>query len=85
MDARCVGFELDRDIEEALPAFAGRPAESDLQFYSRRAMEESRLAQRASCARAAAAHRYLAASYSSLVKREMEMAAELDELARLIP
>lgn len=85
MDARCAGLELDRDADVLPPAFAGTPAESDLQFYSRRAMEESHSAQRASCAKAAAAHRYLAASYASLVKREMETAADLDSLARLIP
>jgi hypothetical protein len=84
MDVRFSIAELD-DAEPASPALVGPPAESDLQFYSRRAMEESRFAQRASCAKAAAAHRYLAASYASLVKREMETAADLDGLARLIP
>jgi hypothetical protein len=59
-------------------------AESELQFYSRRAMEESRAAARAANPQAAAAHRYLAGTYAGLVKREIETAAELDQLARLI-
>jgi hypothetical protein len=82
MDAQCV---TACDAAEAAPGFlAGTAAETDLQFYSRRAMEESRSAQRATCGKAAAAHRYLAASYAALVKREIETAAELDDLARLI-
>jgi hypothetical protein len=59
--------------------------ETELHFYSRRAQEESRAATRAACPQAAAAHRYLAAAYAGMVKRELETAAELDDLARLIP
>jgi hypothetical protein len=69
---------LERDL--ALPT-----RETDLQFFSRRAMEESRAAARAACPQAAAAHRYLAGAYAGLVKHEIETAAEMDELARLIP
>jgi hypothetical protein len=58
--------------------------ESELQFFSRRAMEESRAARRAICPQAAAAHRYLSAAYSARVREEMATAAELDALARLI-
>ena len=58
------------------------PAETDLQFFSRRALEESRAALRASSPQAAAAHRYLAAAYGALTKREIETAAELDAIAR---
>lgn len=56
--------------------------ETDLQLYSRRAMEESRAALRAACPQAAAAHRYLAAAYAGLVKHEIEIAAELDAFVR---
>ena len=84
MNAHGASAELE-DAEAAPSAFVGTPAETDLQFYSRRGLEESRAAKRAACPKAAAAHRYLAASYSSLVKREMETAAALDSLARLIP
>jgi hypothetical protein len=84
MDALCPSVEDFAEVPDT--AFlGGTTAESDLQFYSRRAMEESRSAQRATCGKAAAAHRYLAASYAALVKQEIEMAAELDSLARLIP
>jgi hypothetical protein len=58
--------------------------ESELQFFSRRALEESRAATRAICPQAAAAHRYLAAAYSARVRQEIATAAELDALARLI-
>lgn len=67
------------------PPAAPISAETELQFYSRRALEESRAAIRAACPQAAAAHRYLASSYAGLVKREIEAAAQLDELARRIP
>lgn len=84
MDALCAS--AGEAAEAGMAGFlGGTTAESDLQFYSRRAMEESRSAQRATCSKAAAAHRYLAASYAALVKREIETAAELDDLARLIP
>jgi hypothetical protein len=84
MDTHCASAEFD-DADAAPRGFVGTAPESDLQFYSRRGLEESRSAQRAACPQAAAAHRYLAASYASLIKREMETAAELDSLARLIP
>lgn len=58
--------------------------ETELQFYSRRAMEESRAAGRAACPQAAAAHRYLAAAYAGMVKREIEVAAQLDAFVRRI-
>ncbi len=55
-------------------------AESELQFYARRAQEESRLAKQASSARAAAAHSYLAAAYSAAIARELGKQRELEEL-----
>lgn len=66
-----------RELTPLLPS-----SETDLQFYSRRAMAESRAAMRATCPQAAAAHRYLAAAYAGLVRHEIEVAAELDALAR---
>jgi len=70
---------LEREQLTALPV-----PETELQFYSRRAMEESRAAVRAASPQAAAAHRYLAAAYANLVKREFETAADFDSLARRI-
>lgn len=58
------------------------PAETELQFFSRRAMEESRAAARAACPQAAAAHRYLAAAYAGLVRSEIDVAAQLDAFVR---
>jgi hypothetical protein len=84
MAARCATEELPPEPTGAAAALLRAAVETDLQFYSRRAMEESRAAQRATCGRAASAHRYLAASYAGLVKRELETAAEFDSLARLI-
>lgn len=76
--------EVETAQDEAGALLPAATAETELQFYSRRAMEESRAAKRAASPQAAAAHRYLAASYSNLVKREIEVAAHLDGLARQI-
>lgn len=54
--------------------------ESQFEFLSRRALEESRLAAEASTAEAAAAHRYLAAAYSAELAKEVATAAALEEL-----
>jgi hypothetical protein len=56
------------------------PAESDFDFYQRRALEEARSAQRATCPRAASSHLYLSAVYSEKVRREMEASIEFDRL-----
>ena len=55
--------------------------ESELQFYTRRAMEESRLAKLAPTAAAAAAHAYLAAAYSARIALERQRELEFEELA----
>jgi len=56
-------------------------AESELEFYTRRAIEERRLASTAVSASAAAAHLYLAASYSARMAEELSRQAELEKLA----
>ncbi len=65
------------DAPSVLPGFV---VESDFEFYQRRAMEEARSAQRASCPRAAAAHRYLSSVYSEKVRRELEATANFEDL-----
>ena len=73
-----------RDEEEApepAPAFW---AESEFEFYARRAIEEGNAARRASCPEAAAAHLYLAAAYAAEVSRETERTAQLERLAHAI-
>ena len=67
----------DREAAAVLPGFL---IESDFEFYQRRAMEEAISAQRASCPRAASSHRYLAQVYSEKVRRELEAAAEFEDL-----
>lgn len=54
--------------------------ETELDFLTRRAMEESRLAKRAVSPHAAAAHSYLAAAYSAAIAREIERQKELESL-----
>jgi hypothetical protein len=69
-------------------ASAERPAQSpfpmaletELQFFTRRAMEESLLAKHAATPQAAAAHSYLAAAYSAQVAKELARQGELEEL-----
>ena len=70
---------------ESLNGYLGAPRETELEFYSRRAMEEARLAHRASTPKAAAAHRYLAAAYAALVAKETQTESEFEELAKQIP
>jgi hypothetical protein len=72
---------ISGETEEFLEA----PRETELEFYSRRAMEEARSAKFAATPQAAAAHRYLAAAYAALIARETQTASQLDELARRIP
>ena len=45
-------------------------AETDLDFYSRRAMEEARAAARATNVAAGAAHRHMAAIYAARLQEE---------------
>lgn len=65
----------------ALPLVGRSLRETEVAFLSRRAMEESRLAQRAATPEAAAAHRYLADAYATELARELSVAAELEDLA----
>jgi hypothetical protein len=85
-----IDFRVSED--GALAIASGNPAdeylgarrETELEFYSRRAMEEARLARRALTPQAAAAHRYLAAAYAALVAKETQVESELEELANQI-
>jgi hypothetical protein len=77
----------DRDFDAAeplapvdVPVVPGSAAETQLQFYARRAWEESRLAMKAASPKAAAAHSYLASAYSAEVAKELAKTAELGEL-----
>lgn len=77
-------FRTSKGASKAPPAVPLVNAESEMQFFSRRASEEARLAVKATCPTAAAAHRYLAAAYAARVKHEIDTAASLDSLAREI-
>ena len=66
--------------ECASPADLKLRSETELDFLTRRAMEESRLSKRALSPHAAAAHSYLAAAYSAAVARELEKQQELEAL-----
>ena len=69
----------------AAAAGPGLNPETNLEFLSRRALEESRLAREARSAKAAAAHRYLAAAYSAEIARELATAASFQALLRDLP
>lgn len=75
------GFHAPVTNEEAAESPQGRTtAETELEFLTRRAMEESRLSKQAPTAKAAAAHAYLAAAYSAQVSKELARQAELEAL-----
>ncbi len=74
--ALAAGFPAD-DEKLAPPALV---VESEFEFFSRRALEEARLAQQAASPAAANAHRYLAAAYSAQLARHIEAHSELEEL-----
>lgn len=78
-------FSDDSGVEDAQPPVAESRPETELEFLTRRAMEESRLAKRASSPHAAAAHSYLAAAYSAAVAREVERQNELESLLLRLP
>ena len=80
IDGGCFAAIDDDALEPAGPAAARTAAETELQFFARRAFEESLLAKQASCPQAAAAHSYLAAAYSAEIARELAKTAELEEL-----
>lgn len=54
--------------------------ESDAEYFSRRAMEENRVAHSARGARAAAAHRHIAVVYAMRLAEELKMERAFDEL-----
>jgi len=72
--------ETPFDAQEANSVLPGHLFETDFEFYQRRAMEEARSAQRASCPRAASSHLYLSQVYSEKVRRELQAAAEFEDL-----
>ena len=60
-------------------------AESEFEFFTRRALEEARLAQQASTPAAANAHRYLAAAYSEQLARHIKVHTDLEDLLGALP
>lgn len=74
-----IGDEASEPAGSA-PAAVRTAAETELQFFARRAFEESLLAKQASSPQAAAAHSYLAAAYSAQIAKELAKTAELEEL-----
>lgn len=58
--------------------------ESDFDFFSRRAMEESRAAARAGSRRVGAAHRRMAVAYAVRMREEQLAAEGLAEMLALI-
>ena len=82
IDGGCFAAIGDEALEPAktAPAAAMTAAETELQFFARRAFEESLLAKQASSPQAAAAHSYLAAAYSAQIAKELAKTAELEEL-----
>jgi hypothetical protein len=83
IDGGCFAAIRDDAEEPAGSAPTGgvrTAAETELQFFARRAFEESLLAKQASCAQAAAAHSYLAAAYSAQIAKELAKTAELEDL-----
>ncbi len=67
------------DVEVSAPV-GQRAPETELEFLTRRAMEESRLAKSAGTPQAAAAHSYLASAYSAAISKELARQAELEGL-----
>ena len=65
---------------DSSPTAVGTAAETELQFFARRAFEESALAKQASSPQAAAAHSYLAAAYSAQIAKELAKTVELEDL-----
>lgn len=59
--------------------------ESEIEFFSRRALEEARLAQLAPSPAAANAHRYLAAAYSEQLAKYFKVHSELEDLLNVLP
>lgn len=77
-------------MAETKPVCRVRPrvsgfGETNLDYLTRRAIEESRLAGSAASPAAAAAHRYLAAAYSAEMAKEIAAAATLKALLTKLP
>lgn len=86
VDGGCFSSADDARLEPVDLAPAARIApETELQFFARRAFEESRLAKQASTAQAAATHSYLAAAYSAQIAKELAKTAEFEDLLLQIP
>jgi hypothetical protein len=73
------------DRQEEPPRPSALVTESEFEFFSRRALEEARLAQQAENPAAANAHRYLAAAYSEQLAKHIKVHAELEELLSALP
>ena len=82
--ARKIDVEGAEEVADLDAEFIRRP-ESSFDFYTRRALEERKMAGSAKCPEAAAAHLYLAAAYSSLLAKSLSDAPDLEELALSIP
>lgn len=54
--------------------------ETDLDYFSRRAMEESRAAVSAGCRRASSAHRHMAVAYATKLRDEQLATQDLCEM-----
>ena len=74
--------EIDRIEKFAPPPL---PIESEFEFFTRRALEEARLAQQTASPAAANAHRYLAAAYSEQLAKHIQVHAELEDLLKALP
>ena len=82
--AKRIDLGDSEEVDDLDAAFL-RPPESSFDFYTRRALEERKMAGSAKCPEAAAAHLYLAAAYSSLLAKSMSEAPDLEQLALSIP
>lgn len=74
-----------RPVASVMTAQPTSGFESEIDFFTRRALEESHAAKRAANPEAAARHRYLAAAYSAELNRELTTAKDLESLILEIP
>lgn len=81
-DTPLIAAPAEPEDELGPPSFVG---ESEFEFFTRRALEESRLAQQALTPAAANAHRYLAAAYSEQLARHIKVHSELEDLLSALP
>lgn len=72
----------EEELDLSLPPL---PAETEFEFFTRRALEEARLAQQATTPAAANAHRYLAAAYSEQLARHIRVHEEMEDLLGAMP